>query len=259
MTDQSIEKGYGVSRPLFCANGDWASRGGCGGSGEHSGGLSGGGGSRRKLVELDAKLTADGVVICFHDADLARTTNASGSVKENSWETIRELDAGGWFSSQFAGERVPLLSDALALLKSLGLGVNVEIKPNEGQAEETAKAAIAVIRESWNLETDGTMFVSSFWSDSIQTALDVAPEVPRAYLAHRFNKPVLDNAEALKCGGFNPNGNAVPESLVREAKERGFVISSYTINAVEKARELRSWGVDGIITDDPAMMIEAGL
>ncbi|MCR9257901.1 MAG: glycerophosphoryl diester phosphodiesterase [Alphaproteobacteria bacterium] len=211
------------------------------------------------LVELDAKLTADGQVICFHDADLARTTNASGSVKENDWESIRTLDAGGWFSDAFAGERVPLLSEALTLLKALGLGVNVEIKPNRDQAEETTVSSIAIIREHWDLSKDGTLFLSSFWRASLETAQDVAPEIPRAYLAHKFDEPVLDYAAALNCAGFNPNGNAVPEELVREAAERGFVISSYTINEPAKALELRAWGVDGIITDDPALMIGAGL
>jgi len=212
-----------------------------------------------KLVELDAKLTGDGTVVCFHDDDLQRTTNASGPVAENDWATIRTLDAGGWFGAAFAGERVPLLADALTLLSELGLGVNVEIKPNPGQDAATARAAIAVIRAHWNPATDGTLFLSSFSEASLATALAAAPDIPRAYLAHRFDRPVLEQAADLRCTGFNPNGNAVPEDLVRTAKARGFVLSSYTINDVEKARTLRSWGVDGIITDDPGALIAAGL
>lgn len=216
------------------------------------------------MVELDAKLTADGTVICFHDSDLQRTTNASGAVADNPWSTIQTLDAGSWFGPAFAGEPVPLLQDALALIRDLGMAVNVEIKPNEGQAVETASAAVAVVRAVYGAEAPERVIYSSFWPLSIQTALDRAPEVARAYLAHRFgdadaNSAILDRAEALHCTGFNPNGNAVPEALVRQAKLRGFVVATYTINDVAKAQELRSWGVDAIITDDPALMIQAGV
>src|SRR5947208_14930169 len=60
-------------------------------------------------VELDARLTADDVVVVMHDDDLARTTNGTGRVSEMSFEQLRALLVGG-------SERIPTLEEVLALV-----------------------------------------------------------------------------------------------------------------------------------------------
>ncbi len=65
--------------------------------------------------EFDVQLTSDGRAVVMHDAMLERTTNGNGPVFEASFDEIRELDAGGWFAPEFAGERVPSLDEVLAL------------------------------------------------------------------------------------------------------------------------------------------------
>ncbi len=62
-----------------------------------------------RWVEVDAKLTADDEVILFHDDILDRTTNSKGLVAETYSQKIKQLDAGGWFSSKFLGEKIPSL------------------------------------------------------------------------------------------------------------------------------------------------------
>src|SRR4051812_26195793 len=58
-------------------------------------------------VEVDVKLTQDGVPILMHDDTLERTTDGTGKVADTSWATIQTLDAGSWFDKKFRGERVP--------------------------------------------------------------------------------------------------------------------------------------------------------
>jgi len=55
-------------------------------------------------IELDAKLSLDGKIVVIHDPTLGRTTNGSGFVHQTSYPDLRNLDAGSWFSSQYAGE-----------------------------------------------------------------------------------------------------------------------------------------------------------
>ncbi|MCE9506999.1 MAG: glycerophosphoryl diester phosphodiesterase, partial [Alphaproteobacteria bacterium] len=57
-------------------------------------------------VEIDVKLTKDGVPIIFHDDELNRCTNGSGLVVETDFKTIAELDAGLWFGDSFMGEKI---------------------------------------------------------------------------------------------------------------------------------------------------------
>lgn len=62
-----------------------------------------------KAVEVDLRQTLDKVIVVIHDDTLDRTTNGTGKVAEKTWDEIRNLDCGSWYSSDFEGERIPTL------------------------------------------------------------------------------------------------------------------------------------------------------
>jgi glycerophosphoryl diester phosphodiesterase len=64
-------------------------------------------------VELDVRLTADGVPVLMHDSDVDRTTNGVGPISTKTYAETRALDAGSWFSEGFAGTSIPTLEKAL--------------------------------------------------------------------------------------------------------------------------------------------------
>src|SRR3954454_23608769 len=66
-------------------------------------------------VELDVKLTQDGVPVVIHDETLNRTTDRQGAVRSMGFAELAEADAGSWFGPAYAGERVPRLEDALGV------------------------------------------------------------------------------------------------------------------------------------------------
>jgi glycerophosphoryl diester phosphodiesterase len=61
--------------------------------------------------------TRDGKLVVLQDAELGRTTSGRGPVGEVTLADLKKLDAGSWFDREFAGERVPTLDEALALVK----------------------------------------------------------------------------------------------------------------------------------------------
>src|SRR4051794_34519268 len=75
-----------------------------------------------RWVEVDVKLTRDGVPILMHDDTVDRTTNGKGAAATLDFAELRRLDAGAWFGPAFAGERIPTLEEALALVFDLDLG-----------------------------------------------------------------------------------------------------------------------------------------
>jgi glycerophosphoryl diester phosphodiesterase len=95
-----------------------------------------------KWVELDVKLTKDGVPVIFHDETLDRTTNGHGNVAETFYADLQNLEAGSWYSDGFAGIKIPTLEEAAELLIDLGLGLNLELKPCPGREKETAEIAL---------------------------------------------------------------------------------------------------------------------
>lgn len=57
-------------------------------------------------IEFDLQATVDGGLVVIHDLSLERTTTGHGPVFASRFEEVRALDAGSWFSTEYAGEQV---------------------------------------------------------------------------------------------------------------------------------------------------------
>lgn len=55
------------------------------------------------------------MLVLFHDGKLDRTTDGTGLLGDHTWAELRQLDAGSWFSPQYAGERIVKLEQFLRL------------------------------------------------------------------------------------------------------------------------------------------------
>ncbi|MBI1245302.1 MAG: glycerophosphodiester phosphodiesterase [Alphaproteobacteria bacterium] len=204
-------------------------------------------------VEFDAKLTRDGAVVVIHDELLDRTTDGKGPVAERTLAEIRTVDAGKWFSAEFAGERIPTLEESLALFLELGMGFNIEVKPCPGREAETARACCAILERAWPRSAPVPV-LSSFKRASLEAAREAAPNIPRGYLAEELGKSWRAEVEALGCLAVHPGWKRLTRQQVRDIKEAGLKALVWTVNEPERARELVAWGVDGIITDAPGLI-----
>lgn len=63
--------------------------------------------------ETDCQLSSDGIVVIVHDEQLGRVNNGTGAVSDHTLEQLKQLDAGSWFDTAFAGLRVPTLGELL--------------------------------------------------------------------------------------------------------------------------------------------------
>lgn len=201
-------------------------------------------------VEIDVKLTRDGVAVVFHDDTLDRCTNGSGNVADTSFADIRELDAGSWFAESFMGEKVPTLDEALEVILDRGLGLNLEIKPCPGREVETAEVALDVCSRIWPDDKPAPL-ISSFSHVSLETSMDMIEEWPRGFLMENHLPNWNDFLEHLQASTLNIDGNKVTEEQVEDYLEAGLPILAYTINQPDKARQLVRWGIDGVFSDCP--------
>jgi glycerophosphoryl diester phosphodiesterase len=65
--------------------------------------------------EFDVRRTKDGQLVCLHDDTVDRTSDGKGRVTDLTLDQLRRLDAGRWFSPEFAGERIPTIDEVFAL------------------------------------------------------------------------------------------------------------------------------------------------
>jgi len=207
-------------------------------------------------VEFDVMLTGDAVPVLFHDDNLKRITGRNAPMSGTPYEIVRGLDAGAWFGPEFAGERIPTLEAALALVRDLGLCANIEIKPTPGRDRETAAAVVETILRCWPARAPSPL-ISSFKRDCLAVVRDRAPDLPRGLLALRLPRDWLSAVRALACSTVHVAGRRLTAKRAARIKTAGYGLAAFTVNDVARARTLLGWGVDSIITDSPDVMVAA--
>ena len=208
------------------------------------------------MVEVDAKLTADGELVLLHDDTLDRTTDGKGAAAGVSLAGYAGLDAGRWFGDAFAGESVPTLREAVACCLDLGLGLDVEIKPNPGQDAETARAVGALLQEVWPAGRPRP-WLTSFSTTSLAVCRDEYSAFPRGYLIWERPSDWADNVASLDVAMIGLGPEADDPNLLAATIALGRPVLAYTINDPTRARALWSAGVRGVFTDEPTPMLAA--
>ena len=198
-------------------------------------------------VEFDVKLTKDDHAILFHDDRLERTTDGRGAVAATTLAEIRRLDAGGWFGAAFRGEPVPTFEQALALCVELGLGINVEIKPCAGREAETASVTMTTLLDAW--PRDRPALVSSFAPVCLDVARELAPAVPRGYLAGTVPRRWRELMSEYACAALHLNHRRLAPWQRATILAAGIPVVLYTVNDGWRARRHLEAGVATVITD----------
>lgn len=201
-----------------------------------------------RMIECDAKLSADGVAFLLHDATLERTTSGIGRADALAWRELSRLDAGSWHSPAFAGETIPTLAAAAGWCRANDVKLNIEIKPTPGRERETG-AAVALDAQTLWVDDDVKPLLSSFCEDALAAARDAVPELPRAWLSETLPDSWREQALALGCIAVDLKHTLLTEALVAQARAAGLRVATWTANEPARVSALLAWGVDTVITD----------
>lgn len=202
-------------------------------------------------VEFDVKLTADRQVVVHHDATLDRTTDGRGLLHKQPLAALRELDAGGWFSPQFRGEKIPTLTEVFETV-GRDLFLNIELTnyatPFDGLVDE-----VAALVKRHGLE--GRVLFSSFFPTNLVRAAQLLPSVPRGQLSLPGRAGWWQRLAGrfMRLHSEHPWKGDVSAASVRRAHEQARRVYVWTVNAPAEMRSLRALGVDAIFTDDPLL------
>jgi len=202
------------------------------------------------VVECDVHLTLDGVPVVIHDDCVDRTTNGTGEVAAQRYDALRELDAGAWFSAQFAGEHLPTLDETLAVCAGKAR-LFVELKRGGGEA--LVDAALAAIDRAAGTD----IAIISFGPEEVQHAARKRPDlalgflIGRSHLQEHGAAAAVGAARSFGAGFLSPQHDAADETLIRLAQDAGLPVSVWTVDDPDRMRHLTDMGVDAITTNRP--------
>ena len=207
-------------------------------------------------IELDAKLSADGQVVVFHDATLERTTNGTGPVAQKTLAELRALDAGTYFSNQFSGEKIPLLEEVFEAVGKKTF-INIELKNYATPFDQLVEKVCALVAKH---ELEDRVLFSSFNAANLRQAHELMPTVPRGLLALGGWAGAWSRSFGFTFGEYaalHPCFRDVNVQQIQRVHRLKRRIHTWTVNKVEMIKQLKEWGVDGIYTDVPLMALKA--
>lgn len=204
------------------------------------------------LIELDYYHSADGVPVVFHDKELDRTTDAARGlgkqktpVESLTMDELRRLDAGSWFSPQFAGTRLATLEEALDFIQRQSTTL---IEHKKGDARTLAQI---LRRKQW---LDRVVVQSFDWS-FLAALHALEPSIVLGALGSKeLTDDRLEQVRATGAAVIGWSEKDLQPSDIERVHQAGYRLWVYTVNDPKRAQTLVDARVDGIITDDPALM-----
>ena len=245
-------------------------------------------------VEQDLQLTRDGVLICMHDTTLNRTTNVEEvfpdravevelrgerrqvwRVSEFTLEEIKTLDAGAWFSDEFAGTRVPTLQEAIDLVKGRA-GMYPETKSPEeyeglgfSMEEELVRVFAANGLDTPDGQAGTPIYLQSFSPESLKRLYALAGDTYRLIqLVSGGQAALLSEAGLADVASYATGvGPAIPllernPSRGQAVRDHGLLLHPYTVSATRLPEGYADAGAymrhlfedlsaTGVFTDNP--------
>lgn len=218
------------------------------------------------VLEIDARRSADGQLVAFHDVELGRTTNGRGPLAARTLAELSRLDAGHGFSRDggasfpFRGRglRIPTLAEVFRALP--GARLSIELKDD---AHDVAETLCALVEQH---DAAGRVLVASFHQGPVDTFRERCPRVGTAatarealrfYLASRLGLPNLlrPRAAVLFVSEWVGPFQTVTEGLVAHASELNLPVYVWGVETRKTARRLLDAGVAGLTTDRPDRML----
>lgn len=194
-------------------------------------------------MEIDVQLSSDGVPVLIHDLSLERTTNGSGRVVHTPFERLQALDAGSWFSMQFAGEPVPSLEEVLQATVGR-CRLNIELKTGGGIYPELEQRVLDLVYR-YSVQYD--IMITSFDPESLRKVKRLAPEVTTGLIINANPSTLLQDLQQLDASVLSIGYTHLTKPLAQKMIAAGIQIVAWTIDRESDIRR--------IAAIDPSIMI----
>ena len=191
-------------------------------------------------IELDVHLSADGHIIVIHDETIDRTTNGKGLVNTLSLTELKSF----LIANQL---EIPTLIEVFDLVDKKCL-INIELKGLGTSSKVVQLIEEYISEKNWNYDH---FIVSSFDWDLLQETSNLNPNIAIGVLTEENLDTALAFAEKIKARAIHPDYHLLNLENTKEIQKKGFLVLPWTVDSDEDIQKIKSYNVDGIISDFP--------
>jgi len=191
-------------------------------------------------IELDVHISSDGHIIVIHDENIDRTTNGKGLVNTMSLPELKSFLIEGQLE-------IPTLIEVFNLIDKKCL-INIELKGAGTVTKVVALIEEYISNKNWNYEH---FIISSFNWNMLEEVHNLNPHIIIGVLTEEDLDSALAFAEIIKAKAIHPDYQLLNDKNTQEIQEKGFLVLPWTVNTIEGIQKIKSYNVDGIISDFP--------
>ena len=222
------------------------------------------------VLEMDAHITKDGRIVLMHDETVDDTTDGTGLIEDMTLEELKKLDAaydwsndgGQTFPYRGLGIQVPALDELFEKFPQMRYVIEIKLTKNP-----IDKPMCDLIRK-YNMQDK--VLVASFHDDAMAMFRKTCPEVATSASRTEVRNYVL-LSKAFLWGFYFPKFQTVQppfdpkdsfnipimtKRFISESHAKNIRVEPWTVDDPALMKQYIEWGVDGIITDRPDLMVE---
>lgn len=190
-------------------------------------------------IEIDVHRCASGELVVFHDFTLDRMTNTSGEVLKHTLKQLKQVEVKGHC-------QIPTLSEVLTFVNNKCL-LNIELKGHDTANEASRLIKFFVEKKGWDYDN---ILVSSFQKELLQSVYKLNNQIPLGVLTDTNLEKAVDFAKTINAVSIHVDYTMLTEEIVENLK-KNYKVIAFTVNNLNPIKRIKSYGVDGIISDYP--------
>ncbi|PKQ43682.1 glycerophosphodiester phosphodiesterase [Confluentibacter flavum] len=190
-------------------------------------------------IEIDVHRCASGELVVFHDFTLDRMTNTSGEISKFTLKQLKKVEVKGH-------TQIPTLSEVMAFVNNKCL-LNIELKGQDTPKETSRLIDFYIEKKGWDYSN---IIVSSFQKDLLETVYKTNSNIPLGVITDTNLEEAVNFAKTINAYSIHPDYTLLTQEIVANLKEQ-FKVFTWTVNNLKPIKRIKSYEVDGIISDFP--------
>ena len=203
-------------------------------------------------MEIDLQWTRDQIAVCYHDRTLHKVGGGKVAIRNRRLAELAEVDTGAWFEPPFPGQRLPFLEEVLDRYGQHTF-LMLEIKRRElGNRARLQGLMGEVIRMVRDRKLEKRVAILCFDFELLRWGYRRDPSL--RFVLNQTEPRLIDGDEFLYA--YDVRTSALNRPFIEAVHQRQKKIFTYRVNRLNDLQRLLAWGIDGVMTDDPAWLTE---